>query len=347
MTPVRLSPATKGLSLTRLAVALAYANGFPELAASFADTHFRGDPVVAEVLKAAISANTTDDPAYGGALVHYGLAGDFLEAVRGRTVLDRLLNTRRAPFLTDFPRETTAATAGWVGEAEPRPVSRSSFDTVRLERYLATAISVVTRELVRNFRPGNEFYLHGLLVSAVAEHLDSEFLDPERPGSAGVSPASITYAGTRVTQTGATAGHAGADLADVVDAIATPMRAPIWIMPPRAAARLASWSFEGVKVNGGTLFGIPVLCTQTARPVGSPSASLIVLLDAPEIIIADEGLADVEASDVATVVMDTAPSAPAEAESMFQTDSLAIKVRREIAWKAAHDNAVAFLEATW
>lgn len=341
-------PPPKGLSFTRCAIALAHGLGTPALALEFARANYPHDPAVVESLKAATAAGTTSGWEWATALGTYGVSSDFIEAVRGRTVIDRLANTRRVPFRTDVPRETTAATAGWIGETSPRPVSTLAFDMVRVEQYVATAIVAVTNEIIRGFRPGSEEGLHALLVAAVAAHLDEQFLDPEVAAVANVNPASITNAATRVTPTGTGATHLAADLAEVVESVTTPLSAPVWITSPRTCAYIAGMGgFEGVKINGGTLYGIPIITSTSARPVGSPGANLVVLLDAPELLVADDGVADVEASGETTLAMDTAPTSPANQSSMFQTDATAIRVRRQIAWKMAHDSGCAFTEVAY
>lgn len=350
---MRPVPAVKGVSMARCAITAANSLGNPILGAEFARKHYAHDPSVEACFKAAVAAGTTADASFASALVSYGIAEDFLQAARAATVLDRIPGTRRGTFQTDYPRETSAASAGWVGQGAPRPITRATFDTLRLERFIASVLIVLNAELWGNLRPGSEAAVLAMLVAAIAQHLDQQFLDPEVAAVAGISPASITNAATRITPTGATAATAQADIPELFEAVTTSLSEPVIVMTPRTCAQLASWGFEGVKINGGTLCGVPIVCSASARPIGSPSANLIVLLDAAELIVADEGSAAVEASGETSLQMldnptnDAATATATTMVSMWQTNSIAIRVQREIAWAMAHSGACAFMEVSY
>jgi hypothetical protein len=86
--------------------------------------------------------------------------------------------------------------------------------------------------------------------------------------------------------------------------------------------------FLGSSAAGANLYAI------------APMALAAVLSPSPE----------VEPSNAATLVMDTAPVAPDQTQitkSMFQTDSMAIKVRWPISWALRDPRGFAWLTPTW
>lgn len=86
---------------------------------------------------------------------------------------------------------------------------------------------------------------------------------------------------------------------------------------------------------------------------GSPQYSnIVVLLNAGEVFLADDGAASVEASDQVAIQMldnptnqSTATSTPTTMVSMFQTESIAVKAVRYINWAKARSQACAWIQA--
>jgi len=119
-------------------------------------------------------------------------------------------------------------------------------------------------------------------------------------------------------------------------------RAPVLLTSPRAAAWLAGQdSYETVAIDGsGTMAGVRLLTSPRLE-------NKLMLIDAGRIAMADDGLL-IESARDATIEMDSAPvgnaATPTGATasvSMYQTNSLSVRVMRYLAWEILEDNAVA------
>ncbi|HWJ40169.1 MAG TPA: hypothetical protein VNT29_03525, partial [Candidatus Limnocylindrales bacterium] len=88
--------------------------------------------------------------------------------------------------------------------------------------------------------------------------------------------------------------------------------------------------------------------------IGSPVAGegqMIVLLNAPEIMLADDGQVTIDASAEASLQMldnptnqSTAGTAPTTVVSMFQTNSVALRATRFINWVKRRSIAVQYIK---
>jgi HK97 family phage major capsid protein len=96
-------------------------------------------------------------------------------------------------------------------------------------------------------------------------------------------------------------------------------------------------------MTGGTFFGIPVV-TSNAVPIESDATTSIVLMDASQIFLADEGGITLDVSMEASLQMDGAPSAGATTlVSLWQNNMVGLRAERYINWQRRRDAAVAVL----
>ena len=154
-------------------------------------------PEVVEVLRAAVAAGTTTDPAWAAPLVNYQvMASEFIELLRAETILGRLSGYRSVPFNIKIPRQTAGATANWVGEGLSKPVSKLVFDQVTLPSAKIAVICVITHELARFSNPSAEQLVRDDLIATIAEFMDKQFIDPAVVEVPTLKPASITNAAT-------------------------------------------------------------------------------------------------------------------------------------------------------
>jgi len=127
--------------------------------------------------------------------------------------------------------------------------------------------------------------------------------------------------------------HAGSALAIVVNA-----QTAASLSVKSASGQLA---FPDMTPRGGTIAGIPVL---VAERVTGDSPDGVLLVDASGLVLADGGLT-FDASEQAALVMDTDPATGAQQlVSMFQTNSVALRLERTFGFQRARDNAVVLLE---
>lgn len=358
----------KGTTFTRYAMALARSKGnlmqAAEIAKGWSDT-----PQIETILKAAVAAGTTTDTNWAKPLVEYqNMASEFAELLRPATIIGRIPGLRRVPFDIKIPRQTGGSTVGWVGEGKPKPVSALAFDQVTLGMAKTAGIVVITDELARSSSPAAEEVVRQDLIDQTAQFLDRQFVDPTVAASAGVSPASITNGVTAVTASGTTADafrdDAQALMANFIAANMS-LAGAVWIMTETQALGLALLlnplgqpEFPGLNaVGGGTLLGLPVITsenipTQAAvtGPPAIPAGSRIILAKASEILLADDGQTMLDVSSEASLQMDSAPTDPPVANTVFvslwQMNMIGIRAERYINWGKRRSGAVQYITGT-
>jgi HK97 family phage major capsid protein len=312
--------------------------------------------------KAAVGVGTTTDATWASPLIAYNvLASEFIEFLRPNTIIGRIPGLRRVPFNIQMPRTTSATSAGWVGENAPKPVSAMAFDTVQLRWAKAAGIVVLTDELVRFSNPSAEAVVRQDLVDTITQFLDRQFVDPSVAAVTNVSPASITNGVTGVTPTGTNEAALRADVATLFANLLTLNLSPsggVWIMTQQQALRLSLMvnslgqsSFPNINAEGGTLFGYPVVASENIpSTTGSPTEGYpIIFALAKEILLADDGQVVLDASNQASIQLDSAPDSPPGAStayiSMWQMNMTGLRAERWINWLKRRTGVVQFISA--
>ncbi|WP_241774217.1 phage major capsid protein [Burkholderia pseudomallei] len=348
--PIIVKPnVTKGTAFTRYAIALARSKGNLMQAAEIAKQWKDSTPEVEIVLKAAVAAGTTTDPAWAGPLVQYqDMAAEFIELLRPATIVGRIEGMRRVPFNVRVPGQTTGSSVGWVGEGKPAPVSALAFNTTTLGFSKVAGIVAITEELARFSTPSAEGVIQQDLISTISQFLDQQFIDPAvAAGANGLSPASITNGVKAIPASGKDAAAVRADVKKVFQAYIAAnlsVAGAVWIMSETTALSLslmlnvmAQPEFPGLTMAGGTFFGLPAILSQT---VGDN----IVLAKASEILFADDGGVTLDVSREASLQMDSAPVAGAtELVSLWQNGFIAMKAERFINWKRRRVEGVQYI----
>jgi len=317
-------------------------------------------PIYGMFAKAAVAAGTTADGTWAGPLVgEEGSAfADFVEYLRPQTILGRfgaggVPSLRKVPFRTALLGQTSGGAGYWVGEGKAKPLTKFDFSRRTLEPLKVANIAVVTEELLRDSSPSAEALVRDQLAAALRARLDTDFISPSKAAVSGVSPASITNGVTPIASSGNDADGVRADIQAVFGSFIAANNAPtsgVWVMPATTALALSLMQnplgqseFPGITMNGGTLFGLPVVVSQYV-----PSGT-VVLVNASDIYLADEGGISVDMSREASLEMadnpehDSGTPAAAELVSMFQTNSVAFRAERTLNWAARRDEAVAVL----
>lgn len=352
---VRGNNLPKGTAFTRYAMALARSKGDLHNAASLA-RGWSDTPEVETVLKAAVAAGTTTDAVWAKPLVEYqSMANEFIEMLRPATIVGRMPGLRRVEFNIKIPRQTSGASAGWVGEGAPKPLSKLAFDAITMAAFKAAVIVVITEELARFSSPSAEALVRTDLIAAIAQFIDTQFLDPAKAAVVGTSPASITNGVAGQTPSGTSQDNALADLAKLVNLFSTAnhnMTSMAWVMTPARAATLGLArnvmgvpEFPGIGADGGTLFGFPVI-TSTNIVAGS-SGDRIFLVETSEILFADDGVM-LDTSREASVQMNDSPDNPATATtvliSLWQNNLVGIRAERFVNWLPRRTGVVQWIE---
>lgn len=312
------------------------------------DQHGRVNEMIS---KAAIDIGLTTDSDYAAPLVYaQNLVSEFLEFLRPQTIIGKIQGLRRVPFNVRVPRQTNGGTASWVGEAKPKPVSQTALDYVELKYKKLATIAVISQELARFSSPSAEMIIRDTLAKAIVQQMDADFVDPTNNGTANVKPASITYGVTPVASGGDTEDKVRGDVralfAPFIAANLTPQNG-VWIMSATNALSLSLMvnslgqrSFPDITMNGGTFFGMPVVVSEAV-------GNIVVLANASDILIADDGGVTIDTSSEASVQMDSTPDDPSSAStvmiSLWQRNLLGIRAERFIDWVKARTASVQYL----
>ncbi len=346
----------KGVGFAKLAMVMFAAKGSIHVAQAIAEQKFGDDVRLQSVMKAAVAAGTTTDPTWAGSLVDYqNLSSEFVELLKPATLLgqfgaDGVPSLRRVPFNVRIPGKTVSGTANWVGEGYMKPVSAAGYAPQEFKWAKIAGIRVITDELERFSDPSVQVLVRDDLKDAIVERADTDFVDPAKAAGTGAyaSPASITngIAGKPATA------NAAADINSLwVDADAANMSAAgaVYITTPAIARVLANMEnavgakvYPNVGATGGNVGGIRVL-TSNFVPAG-----LFILAFASEIYLADDGVATIDVSREATIIMDDDPNGIATVTAammvnMFQTNQLAIRAERYLNWARRRPTAVSYL----
>lgn len=365
---VRLSEKLdKGIGFARLAKVKALAKLDGESVRTVAkELYGESSAVFGIVNKAPVPAGSTLDGNWAAPLYGEGtdVIADFVEFLRPRTILGRfgqggVPSLRAVPFNVPLVGQTEGGEGYWVGEGRAKPLTRFGYERNILEIFKVANIAVVTEELLRRSSPAAEAMLRDQLAAAIAARLDIDFINPAKAAVAGVSPASITNGLTPVTSAGGDADAVRSDVRALMATFIAANNAPtsgVWIMGSTTALALSMMvnplgqaEFAGISMMGGTFQNMPAIVSDYI-PAGT-----IVLANANDIYLADEGGMQVDMSREASLEMadnpahnSTTPTPSASLVSMFQTNSVAFRVERFINWSRRRPSAVAILTgATW
>lgn len=357
----------KGIAFARYVKALAMSRGNLPGALAIAQNNkewMDTTPQVAKVLMAAVAGGDTTTAGWASELVYaQNLANEFIEILRPATVIGRIPGLTRVPFNVRMSGADQGTSAFWVGQGKPVPMSKMHTLAVTLGIAKAAGLVVLTEELVRSSAPSAELMVRNDLVKAIAQFLDQQFLSPDYAAVANVSPASMTSGVAPLAATGTTSATLRADVQTLFGQWISTNLDPsggVWIMPATTALAISLMLnalgqpvFPGITMNGGTFFGLPVITSQSAVMVGSPVAgegNMIILLNAPEVLLADDGQVTIDASREASIQMldnptnESAGGTATTMVSMFQTNAVAIKAVRFINWAKRRSNACVFIK---
>lgn len=312
--------------------------------------------------KAAVAPATTSDTTWAGNLVgdETSAFADFVEYLRPQTILGRFGQNgipalRSVPFRTPLIGQTTGGEGYWVGEGQAKPLTKFDFSRTTLEPLKVANIAVASKEVLRDSSPSAEAIIRDQLVAALRARLDIDFIDPAKASVTGVSPASITNGVTPIPSTGGDADAIRADIRAVFGAFIAANNAPtsgVWVMPATVALALSLMQnplgqseFPGVTMNGGTLFGLPVIVSEYVPT--TTSGAYVALVNAGDVYVADEGGFEVDWSREASLQMDDNPDNPTSAStvlvSLWQRNLVGFLAERTINWARRRSEAVQLL----
>jgi HK97 family phage major capsid protein/HK97 family phage prohead protease len=359
-TPKYTEKLEKGIRFARYAMCLGAAKGDLHTAKSIAASRFPHDEAINLTLKAAVEAGTTTGTTWASPLVAYNqFAGDFIEYLRPQTIIGKfgtggIPALRQIPFNVHIRGQSSGGTGYWVGQGAPKPLTKFDFTDAYLGFAKVANIAVLSDELVRFSNPSAEMLVRDSLAGALIGRIDTDFIDPEKSETANVSPASITNGVSRVISSGVDADAIRVDvkaaMAYFIAANITPTTG-VWIMQATTALALSLMrnalgqkEFPELTMLGGTFEGLPVIVSEYVPD--DSSGSYVVLVNASDIFLADDGGITIDVSREASLQMldnptnNSSTGTATTMVSMFQTNSVAIRAERYINWKRRRDAGV-------
>lgn len=314
------------------------------------------------VTKTAVAPAVTSNTNWAGSLVgsETSVFADFVEFLRPQTIIGKfgangVPSLRNVPFRVPLIGQTSGGSGYWVGEASPKPLTKLDFERKTLAPLKVANIAVASMEVIRDSSPSADAIIRDSLAAALRERMDEDFIDPSKPAVSGVSPASITNSAPNTSSAGTDADAVREDIGALFGMFIGANNAPtsgVWIMPATTALSLSlmqnplgQTEFPGLSMNGGTLFGLPVITSQYV-PVATAGA-LVALVNASDIYIGDEGGVSISMSREASLEMSDDPSSPVTAStvlvSLWQHNLVGFLAERTIDWMRRRSVAVAYL----
>ena len=312
-------------------------------------------------IRAAVGAGDTTNTTWASPLIAYTQAANlFAEYLRPGTIIGKLNQLRQVPFNVQIPRMTTGASVNWVGESAPKPVTSEAFDSLTLRWAKAAGIIAITQELARYSSPQAEGLVRDDLRRAMTEFLDRQFIDSSVAEVTNVSPASITNGVTAVTPTGTTASAFRTDVKTLLSPITLvniPLDSGAFIIHTNQAISLqlmvnslGNSVFPSITREGGSLLGFPVVVSTNVPAAGGSPADgyMLIFVVQNEVMIADDGVTMIDASDQASIQMDSAPDSPPTASSayvsLWQLNWVGLRVERWVTWKKRRSQAAQYIQ---
>lgn len=303
------------------------------------------------VMKAAVDPATTTGVGWAAELVREGYT-EFLDLLRPMSVYARMpgvsaLLGRNGKLIV--PGMTSGAGGSWVGEGAPIVVKPMVFNRQEMAPYKLGIITVQTREIMERSDPSSDTLIRDAMVKDTAEVIDATFVSDDA-ASAGVSPAGVRNGAGTVDATPAGALNTIEEIdAKMSEAIGVCLGANmdtslVWLMNPLTILQLRMRSTAtGVypyrdQLDAGTYLGYPVLSSNTIP------ATNIVLVHSGSLFKLSEGSITMSMSTEAALQMDTAPANPmaaGTATSLWQTDSVGLRLIMPASWGVMRDKTKA------
>jgi hypothetical protein len=330
-------------SLSRAALASAWHALHPHTApVEQARAAWPDDRVVPLILRAASSpATIADAAALRSVAVTFAAALTPLSA--GAAILERAGLTLTFDHAGSISVPAIAMPgAGFVGEGQPMPVVGGSTTGTLLRPYKLGVIAALTSEMLSS--SDAETLVRTAMVESTAASLDAVLLD-DQPAVDELRPSGLRFGVTGLTPAAAGADAMLADLAALASAVAP----------------LAGSGTSGIAIVAAPSQAVSIVLRSPREPAYAVFASagladgMVIAIALPALASA-VGVPAIEASRDAAVHMETSPAQIVTAAgavavpvaSLFQTDSVALRLRWPLSWATRAPGTTAWMEAvTW
>lgn len=318
---------------------------------------FGGDKELEAVTLAASNPALTTVQGWAAELVETQV-GEFMDLLAPESIWARLVGLRvtfdRNGGLRLPGRAARGLGGAFVGEGAPIPVKAAALTSVLLSPFKMAVITTMTRELAQRSAPAAEPLFRQMLIEDTAVAIDAAFLDAT--AASATRPAGLQVLGTGSASAGATVPFIMTDLKGMAGGMMTAGagRRPVWVMDDlrKLGLMTALSTTEDTRpfadeVRGGNLLGYPIV-----NSISAPD-DVVFLVDQAELA---QGYGDspvIDMSNQATLHMeDTSPQpigtvgtpnvVAAPTRSLFQTDSLGLRLVWDISWAVRRAGAVQF-----
>lgn len=352
--------------LVRSAAMLAMSFGRRESLQSVFQSAYGNDEATGIILRAATAPALTTTVGWAAELVETVNAG-FLDRLLADSIYGPLsargarFTFGRAGAIKIPARSNTPRLAGaWVGEAQPKPVKQAAFTSITLALYKLAVISVFSEEIAEHSTPAIEQIIRQAMSDDTSAAIDG-FLIDNVAGSA-VRPAGLLNGLTTLTPSADT-NKTNAMIADIKalrQAIinANGGRDVVLIMNSAQStgidlATTPNGLLFSSAAEGAGRFGVALIVSNTV-PAGT-----VIAVDAADFASATGDVPRYSISDQATIHMEDTTPLPigtvgtptvvaAPTRSLWQTDSIGVRMTWPISWAMRRAGMVAFMSAvTW
>jgi HK97 family phage major capsid protein len=307
------------------------------------DSNFRNDRLEAAFTQ---SSNTS--------VIPDGYRPTLIEMLRPGTVVRQMAGLRQVPMPNGTfrePRQLTASTANYVGEAASIPTSQPTTDGINMVAKKLTCMVPVTGEALRHSNPSMDAMIRQDMQNSVNEKEDATFLRATRSSTV---PGGLKWFADQAAATQVIAANATVNLDNVTKdlgklkralrTVNTPNRNRYFIMSPRSEQYLmdlrdGNGNYAFPEMERGILRNTPFLVTtQIPENLGvGTDKSEILYVEASEMYIGDTMTMDLQLS------LEAAYNEGSGLVSAFQTDTAVFRLILEHDTGLRHPTSVAYL----
>jgi len=315
------------------------------------------------VTRAAVNPAMTTTTGYAAELVQTGF-GAFMDRLIANSIYAPLSDAgtsydlgRNGSLKIPYRAATPQASGAWVGEGAPKPVKRIGLAVVELKPHKVACITTYTEEMANSSVPAIEGILRKAMADDTQASLDGFLIDA-------VAESAVRPAGLLVGATAASAATTTLEkiVADINGLIA-PMEGAggggnvVLIMNPAQARKIGmvqtttgDFAF-GSAAEAASKFGVNRIISSLTVPAGkliAVDADWFVTAngDTPRFAVSNEAtLHEEDTTPLALGTTGTPNSVAAPMRSLFQTDSIAIRLSLFVTWGMVRTGMVSTIAA--
>ncbi len=291
-----------GIRAARVLRSLAAGGGNIEHARAFASQEYGADRATTKALAAG-------DAVGGGFLLAQDMADEVIDLLRPMSVVraiePQIVRPNRGSI--EFPKLTSGASAGYVGENADIPVSEQEFGQVIFVAKKLAALVPISNDLLKFGSPSADAIIRDDMVQAIATAEDQNLL---RGDGLEDKPKGLRFqaASANVTASnGTTSDDIEADFKDLINGLEVSdvkLVRPAWLMNPRSKNHLLNLRdangnliYPEIRSTRPTIYGWPVfVSTNIPINLGAGNESEIFFVDAAEVIFGEVDMVEVAVS---------------------------------------------------